>query len=46
MVKLWVSCKDHDDLDVRVQIRKLDKNGKRALLSVLHSSASVIDLSC
>lgn len=28
MVKLWVSCIDHDDLDIRVQIRKMDSNGK------------------
>ncbi|KIX99073.1 uncharacterized protein Z520_05534 [Fonsecaea multimorphosa CBS 102226] len=27
-VKLWVSCKDHDDLDVVVQIRKVSKDGK------------------
>ncbi|KAH9203739.1 Alpha/Beta hydrolase protein [Leptodontidium sp. 2 PMI_412] len=25
---LWMSCKDHDDLDVGVQVRKISKNGK------------------
>ncbi|KAK0454523.1 Alpha/Beta hydrolase protein [Armillaria borealis] len=26
-IKLWVSCKEHDDLDVAVQIRKIDVKG-------------------
>lgn len=26
-VKLWMSCKDHDDMDVVVQIRKISKEG-------------------
>lgn len=28
-VKLWVSCDEHDDLDIVVQIRKVDRNGQR-----------------
>lgn len=27
-VRLWVSCKDHDDLDIAVHIRKVSKHGK------------------
>jgi uncharacterized protein len=27
-VRLWMSCKDHDDLDVAVNIRKISKDGK------------------
>jgi hypothetical protein len=36
VLKLWVSCNEHNDLDIRVQIRKLDKDGKRE-----HSYASI-----
>ncbi|RAH48129.1 CocE/NonD family hydrolase [Aspergillus brunneoviolaceus CBS 621.78] len=27
-VRLWMSCPDHDDLDVAVQIRKINRDGK------------------
>ncbi len=27
MVRLWMSCKEKDDMDVAVQIRKIDRNG-------------------
>ncbi|KAK0761998.1 hypothetical protein N5P37_004798 [Trichoderma harzianum] len=27
-VKLWISCKEHDDLDVAVQIRKISTDGR------------------
>ncbi|GFZ44611.1 hypothetical protein JCM24511_02335 [Saitozyma sp. JCM 24511] len=27
-VKLWMSCPEHDDMDVVVQIRKIDKQGR------------------
>lgn len=27
VLKLWVSCREHNDMDIRVQIRKLDKDG-------------------
>ncbi|KAM0542634.1 hypothetical protein ACHAPJ_012713 [Fusarium lateritium] len=26
--KLWMSCKDHDDMDIAVQIRKISKSGE------------------
>jgi hypothetical protein len=32
-VKLWVSCDEHDDLDIRVQLRKKGKNGQRTFRS-------------
>ncbi|KAF5980733.1 x-pro dipeptidyl-peptidase c-terminal non-catalytic domain-containing protein [Fusarium coicis] len=28
VVKLWMSCDEHDDMDVNIQIRKIDANGK------------------
>ena len=26
-MKIWVSCKEHDDLDIRIQLRKMDASG-------------------
>lgn len=28
MVELYASCVDHDDIDIYIQIRKVDANGK------------------
>ncbi|KAL9572087.1 hypothetical protein ACKAV7_003804 [Fusarium commune] len=28
VVKLWMSCDEHDDMDVNIQIRKINANGK------------------
>lgn len=31
MVKLWMSCNEHNDMDVRVQLRKMAANGSTLL---------------
>ncbi len=28
VVKLWMQCNENDDMDIHVQLRKKDKNGK------------------
>lgn len=38
-VRLWMSCKEHDNMDVVVQLRKIDRDGK--LLAALNFPAPV-----
>jgi hypothetical protein len=37
-VKLWMSCKEHDEMDVRVQIRKADAQGNRECLLIVFAA--------